>query len=95
MILDVEGEIIHWRGPSPFHFVVVPDEQCAAIELVAPMISYGWGCIPVRVTLGGTAFTTSLMPKDGAYRVPIKTDVRRAEQVGLHDRVRLRLELDV
>jgi hypothetical protein len=95
MILDVAGEIIHWRGPSPFHFVVVPDEPSAAIELVAPIVSYGWGCIPVTVTLGGTRFTTSLFPKDGGYLVPIKAAVRTAERVALGDHVTLRLELDV
>ena len=27
MDLEFSGEIIYWRGPSPFHFVTVPEEQ--------------------------------------------------------------------
>ena len=30
MELDFEGEIFHWRRPSPFHFVAVPDDPGAA-----------------------------------------------------------------
>jgi Domain of unknown function (DUF1905) len=95
MVLDFSGEIIHWRGPSPFYFVRVPDEQSAAIEHVSSLVTYGWGCIPARVTVGATEFTTSLFPKDDGYLVPIKAAVRQAERIDLGDHVELRLELDV
>jgi hypothetical protein len=95
VVLDFEGEIIHWRGPSPFHFVVVPDEASAAIEHVSSLVTYGWGCIPVRVRIGTTDFTTSLFPKDGGYLVPVKAAVRSTERLALGDRVGIRLELDV
>ena len=49
--LEFSGEIIYWRGPSPFHFVTVPDEQSAAIEAVSAMVTYGWGVIPVKVAV--------------------------------------------
>ena len=72
MDLEFRGEIFHWRGPSPFHFVAVPDDPSAAIEAVASMVTYGWGVIPFEVRIGTTDFTTSLFPKDGGYLVPIK-----------------------
>ena len=93
--LEFSGEIIHWRGPSPFHFVTVPDEQSAAIEAVSSMVTYGWGVIPVQVLIGQTEFRTSLFPKGELYLVPIKQAVRKAEQLELGDRVTLRLVLDV
>ena len=43
MQLEFSGEIIHWRGPSPFYFVTVPDEESAAIEAVSSIVTYGWG----------------------------------------------------
>lgn len=95
MVLDFSGEIIHWRGPSPFYFVAVPDEPSAAIEHVSSLVTYGWGCIPVAVTIGRTEFTTSLFPKDDGYLVPVKAAVRKAEAIELGDRVTIRLELDV
>ena len=94
MDLEFRGEIIHWRGPAPFHFVTVPDEQSAAIEAVSSMVSYGWGAIPVHVRVGRTDFTTSLFPKGDRYLVPIKAAVRRAEQLTLGDHVTVRLRLD-
>ena len=94
MDLEFSGEIIHWRGPSPFHFVTVPDDESAAIEAVAPIVSYGWGAIPVQARVGRTDFTTSLFPKDERYLVPIKVAVRRAEQLALGDRITVRLRLD-
>jgi len=39
MDLEFHGEIIHWRGPAPFHFVTVPEEQSAAIEAVSPLVT--------------------------------------------------------
>ena len=95
MDLEFRGEIFHWRGPSPFHFVVVPDDPSAAIEAVASMVTYGWGVIPVEVRIGTTDFTTSLFPKDGGYLVPIKQAVRTAEHLSLGDQVTIHLRLDV
>jgi len=94
MDLEFSGEIIHWRGPAPFHFVTVPEDESAAIQAVAPMVSYGWGAIPVQARVGRTDFTTSLFPKDERYLVPVKVTVRRAEQLALGDRVTVRLRLD-
>jgi len=95
MDLDFAGEIIHWRGPAPFHFVAVPEEESAAIEAVASMVTYGWGAIPVRARIGRTEFETSLFPKDGRYLVPVKAAVRRAEGLELGDEIDVRLHLDV
>ena len=93
MELEFSGEIWFWRGPAPWHFVSIPDDQSRAIADVASSASYGWGCIPVTAQLGETAWTTSLIPKDGRYLVPVKTQVRRAEQLELGDTVRLRLRV--
>ena len=93
--LEFTGEVWHWRGPSPYHFVTVPEEECGALEAVAPGVSYGWGMIPVSAVLGETRWTTSLFPKDGAYVVPLKDAVRRAEEVEVGDVVGIRLHVDV
>lgn len=95
MDLEFSGEIIHWRGPSPFHFVVVPEEQSAAIEAASSLVTYGWGCIPVQARVGATDFRTSLFPKGDAYLVPIKVAVRRAEDLELGDDVTVHLHLDI
>jgi hypothetical protein len=94
MDLRFAGEIWFWRGPAPWHFVTVPDEQCAAIESASSLVSYGWGMIPVTARIGRTDWTTSLWPKDGRYIVPIKTAVRRGENLEIGDTVTVSLTVD-
>jgi hypothetical protein len=93
--IEFSGEIWHWRGPSPYHFVTVPDDECGLLEAVAPRVSYGWGMIPVAAQVGETRWTTSLFPKDGAYVVPLKDAVRRAEGLEVGELVALRLSVEV
>jgi hypothetical protein len=91
MELELSGEIWFWRGPSPYHFVTVPDEESAELRATASVVSYGWGMIPVAARIGDTAWTTSLFPKDGAYVVPVKDVVRRAEALDVGQVVTIRL----
>ena len=92
---EFRGTVWYWRGPSPYHFVTVPEEESAALEDVAPMVSYGWGMIPVSAQVGETRWTTSLFPKDGGYVVPLRDAIRRAEQIEVGQTVSLRLSVDV
>jgi hypothetical protein len=91
--LSFIGEIWFWRGPSPFHFVTVPEEESAELHAVSSFVTYGWGVIPVSVMIGGTSFTTSLFPKDGGYLVPIKASVRNSEGLEIGDEVLVLLEV--
>ena len=91
MELEFAGEMWFWRGPAPFHFVTVPEEESQDIEAISGEVTYGWGCIPVAARVGTTKFTTSLFPKDGGYIVPIKVAVRKAERIELGDEVHLHL----
>ena len=93
--LHFSGQLWHWRGPAPFHFVTVPDGESETIKDVAAQVSYGWGVIPVSARIRGTEWTTSLFPKDGGYVVPVKDAVRRAERLELGDTVTVRLSIDV
>jgi hypothetical protein len=87
------GEVIEWRGPAPFHFVAVPDALYGKVREAARLASYGWGCVPVSATVEGHDFTTSLIPRDGTYLVPLKKAVRATTGVGLGDAVAIRLHI--
>jgi hypothetical protein len=91
MQLEFSGELWFWKGPAPWHFVTVPEDDAAEIAAVSALVTYGWGVIPVTAGIGGTAWTTSLFPKDGGYVVPVKTWVREAEALELGDLVTVRL----
>jgi hypothetical protein len=79
MTIEFSGEIWVWRGPSPYHFVTVPEEECRILKEMSSLVTYGWGMIPVVARIGATEWKTSLWPKDGAYIVPIKDATRKAE----------------
>ncbi len=89
--LRFHGEVFHWRGPSPYHFVRVPEDGAGLIHALAPMVTYGWGVIPAEGRIGQTEFTTALFPKDGGYLVPIKDAVRKAEDLAIGDDVEVLL----
>ena len=81
MIIEFTDVVFEWRGPSPFYFVAVPEEESLDIKEISTLVTYGWGVIPARVVVGDTEWTTSLFPKDGRYLVPLKDVVRRAEGI--------------
>jgi hypothetical protein len=89
--LTFSGELWFWRGPSPYHFVTVPDDESAELHAVSSLITYGWGVIPVKAEIAKTRWSTSLFPKDGAYLVPVKAVVRSAEGLRLGDIVHVTL----
>ncbi|GAA0586867.1 DUF1905 domain-containing protein [Kribbella sandramycini] len=91
--LTFTGEIWYWRGPAPYYFVTVPDEESAYLEAESAFVSYGWGMIPVTAQINDTAWETSLFPKDGAYIVPLKTAVRRAQNLDDGDTPTLHLRI--
>jgi hypothetical protein len=93
--LEFSGEVWFWRGPSPYHFVTVPDEESAALQATSALVTYGWGMIPVEVRIGSTRWTTSLFPKDGGYVVPLKDLVRNGEGIDVGDTVTVCLAVDV
>jgi len=93
MDFEFSGEIWYWRGPSPYHFVTVPDEQSDQLRVVADAVTYGWGMIPVHVRVGATRWDTSLYPKDGRYIVPMKDAVRRTEGLEVGNVVTLGLSV--
>lgn len=91
----LEADVIHWRGPSPYFFVPLPDEVALEVRRLAKAASYGWGMIPVEARIGDVAFTTSLFPKQPTYFLPLKDAVRRATGVTAGDRVRVEMTVQL
>lgn len=85
--------VIEWRGPAPFYYAPLPDEVAAAIAQVKRQASYGWGVIPLNAKIGGTAFETSLFPRDGTYLLPLKNAVRKPLNITVGDTVAVTLSI--
>ena len=93
MDLEFTAPVFQWRGPAPYYFVTVPEDEAEELQEAAAMVSYGWGMIPVTVRIGETEWTTSLWPKDGTYVVPLKDAIRNAEGIGDGDELPIRLTI--
>lgn len=95
MVIEFEGRIFYWRGPAPFLFVEVSDEDSQKLKIISERVSYGWGMIPVIARVGATEWKTSLFPKDGRYLVPIRSSVQKAEKLCVDDAVCIMMKVDV
>lgn len=75
-------------------FVTVPPEISDEIAESAPTRA-GFGSVRVEVTIGDTTWRTSLFPdsKRGAYLLPVKKAVRRAESIEVGNEVEVDVRL--
>ena len=90
---EFEAEVFQWRGPAPYFFVAAPAHVDDFLHAHHGELTYGWGVIPAQVRIGDTEVTTSLIPKDGVYLVPLKIALRRPHGIDDGDQVRLTLQV--
>ena len=95
MELTFTASMIEWRGPAPFYFIPVPQEQSAAIKTIASAITYGWGVVYVHATIADTTWKTTLMPKDGLYMLPIKNAIRLALKLEQEQAIQVQLTFEL
>lgn len=87
-----------WLYPgttAAWHFVTLPKKESKEIKKMFGALARGWGSLPVKVTIGKTAWQTSIFPdkKRGAYLLPIKARVRKKENFGNGDTISLFIEI--
>ncbi|WP_420113669.1 DUF1905 domain-containing protein [Pseudactinotalea sp.] len=83
--IEFTAEVFEWRGPAPFYFLAVPPAGSERLRALAPMLTYGWGMVPVTARIGAAEWSTSLWPKDGGYLLPLKVRARKAAGLQLGD----------
>jgi hypothetical protein len=86
MDFEFEGVVVEWRGPAPFFFVRIPEDESADIKFAAKGIEY-WGQVPVAVRIRDIEFRTALFPKDGRYLIPLKAVVRTSAGIDVDQTV--------
>jgi hypothetical protein len=92
-----DAELWLWdaRRHDSWTFVTVPVAQSEGIREFAAGPRRGFGSLRVRVTLGDSTWLTSIFPDNarGAYVLPVKRAVRRAEQIDPGDVTTVTIEL--
>lgn len=79
------------EGPRPILLRDVPEQEGQDLKEISSHVTYGWGMIPVMAKIGKTEWKTSLFPIDGSYIVPLKVNVRKAENLSEGEAVTIRL----
>ncbi|CAI7975320.1 conserved hypothetical protein [Frankia sp. Hr75.2] len=83
VVVVFEGELWIWetRRADSWTFVSLPAEASEEIRDRTGGQRRGFGSLRVRVTVGGSTWTTSIFPDSGrgSYALPIKRAVREAE----------------
>lgn len=92
MEFELEGPVVEWRGPAPFYFLAIGEDESEDIKVAAKGIEY-WGQVPVVVRIGDVEFTTALFPKDGRYLLPLKDAVRRSVGIDVDEVVEVGLRV--
>lgn len=89
------AEVWLHQGDAAWYFLTVPADVSDDIEARTSHLSRGFGSVRVRVGIGATTWSTSVFPdtKRGAYVLPVKKDVRRAE--GIDDGSEVHVTLDL
>lgn len=93
MEFEFTETVFLWKADAAWHFVPLPTELADVIRNLCGHLKGGWGSIRVRATLGATSWQTSIFPDKnrGTYILPLKAQVRRAEQVASGDTVTISL----
>jgi hypothetical protein len=96
-VVDFNAELWTWdaRRADTWIFVSLPVEASDEIHERADGPRRGFGSLRVRVTLGGSMWTTSIFPDSarGTYVLPIKRAVRKAEALDAGDIATVTVEL--
>lgn len=97
MIVAFTAELWVWeaRRLDSWTFVSLPVEASEEIRELTGGQGRGFGSVRVRVTVGGSVWRTSIFPdsKRGAYVLPLKRAVRKAEALGPGDTAAVTVEL--
>ncbi len=85
-----------YPGKSSWHFITIPQETAKEIDFYFEDVKQGWGSLPVFVTIGKTSWKTSVFTdkKTDSYLLPIKAQVRKAEQISAAQLVSVKIELE-
>ncbi|GGX73639.1 hypothetical protein GCM10011309_24650 [Litorimonas cladophorae] len=87
--LDFEFTAALWEWKGSWVFVTLPVEMSADIKHFTRHSARGFRSVRVKFRIGDTEWNTSLFPdkESGAYFLPIKKAIRKAEDLEIGDSV--------
>ncbi|MBT4917183.1 DUF1905 domain-containing protein [Candidatus Peregrinibacteria bacterium] len=90
----LKSTVERWKGKAAWHFMTISIEISEQIKAFNEMPRRGFGAVAVEAKIGNTAWKTSIFPeKKGTYVLPVKSDVRKKEQISSGDKVEVMITL--
>jgi hypothetical protein len=94
------GKCWLWQGKGAWHFITLPQDKSEEIKFFSEhhrSKRRGWGAVKVIAKIGDSSWETSIFPyaKEGAYILPVKSEVRKRQKIVAGDNVSLSLQIDV
>jgi len=97
VIVEFDAELWIWdaRKADSWVFVSLPADASEEIRELTDGPRRGFGAVRVRVTVGDSTWSTSIFPDSarGCYVVPIKRQVRKAQELEAGDVTSVTVEL--
>ena len=91
-VFEFEADLYLWKPDAAWVFATVPVDISDEILDIVPE-RRGFGSVRVGVRIGSTSWRTSVFPDSGrgCFVLPVKKQVRRAEEVDVGDPVEIEL----
>jgi Domain of unknown function (DUF1905) len=85
-----------YAGKGAWFFVTLPDDVAGQIRFFSGR-RQGFGSVRVVARIGTSTWKTSVFPdsKSGSYLLPVKAEIRKAQNIGNGDNVSVSLALDI
>lgn len=94
-IYKISVKLFKWQGKGAWFFVRIEKETAEIIKDNFGMYAVGFGSLPVNATLGNSTWKTSIFPDKGTYLLPIKSQIRKAENIKEGDTLNINLEIAI
>ena len=93
--MQFRAKLWRYNGKAVWYFLTLPKGLSAEIKALHGLGGSAWGSLRVNASIGSTQWKTSIFPdsKAGAYLLPVKAAVRRAEGIDDGDSVKVTLGL--
>lgn len=94
-VYTLSSKVIVYPGMGGWRFLMLPKKSSEEIKGKFGRSARGWGSLPVSVTVGKTAWDTSIFPdkKSSTYLLPLKAKIRKVEHILDDDRVTFTITL--
>ena len=83
-----------WQGKGAWHFVTLPEDIAHQVSFFSGE-KRGFGSVRVIASCGNSKWQTSLFPdkKSRSYLLPVKAEVRKAENLHADDMMEIEISL--